>query len=300
MPSTMRRLRDASSAAFERCRTFDGIKFISMRKSKGDVKAFASPMPTAKAKTPDDGSYDHLLALLSIPAERDPRERDGLLPASVPGTLHQEEGSLHHANASGRDSQASSRGGDSRNDGEVASGGNKDLAQAANEALSVAAAKGIPCHWDDDQCVHEIDKAGLKMMGDRYIYFAERCGLSLPGDMTPDDMLLVISAVEGKEDVNDDVQQKSGRQFGSSQQMGPVRSVSEEAGRQEPGRQLDSSQEMGLASSSSEDSGRQECGRQLGSSQEIDLTAKEKVAHEVSPFNDTMGMGNSVDTKKSR
>eukprot|EP00931_Biecheleriopsis_adriatica_P015207 TRINITY_DN11759_c0_g1_i2.p1 TRINITY_DN11759_c0_g1~~TRINITY_DN11759_c0_g1_i2.p1 ORF type:complete len:235 (+),score=45.46 TRINITY_DN11759_c0_g1_i2:11-715(+) len=176
MPSSLCRLQETASAMLESCR---GITFIPKRKPKDDVKALAAPPKLKKfdAALLEDEAYAHLLALLSIPAET-----DGVL-ASVPGSVPQEEDSLHLANAVGSV--------DSQEDGRRASNrqcrGN-DLAQLANEALSIAAAQGIPLSWDE-QCTHEIDDTDLKMMADEYLHFAVRYSLPLPGDMHPDDIL---------------------------------------------------------------------------------------------------------------
>eukprot|EP00931_Biecheleriopsis_adriatica_P015206 TRINITY_DN11759_c0_g1_i1.p1 TRINITY_DN11759_c0_g1~~TRINITY_DN11759_c0_g1_i1.p1 ORF type:complete len:243 (+),score=50.23 TRINITY_DN11759_c0_g1_i1:11-739(+) len=204
MPSSLCRLQETASAMLESCR---GITFIPKRKPKDDVKALAAPPKLKKfdAALLEDEAYAHLLALLSIPAET-----DGVL-ASVPGSVPQEEDSLHLESASVQTSNKCTGSVDSQEDGQRASNkkcGDNDLAKYANDALSIAAAQGIPFPWDE-QCTHKVSEEELKMMADAYLHCAERCGLSLPGDMHPDDMLRLTGhrhpAVE-KEPVDENAQ----------------------------------------------------------------------------------------------
>eukprot|EP00931_Biecheleriopsis_adriatica_P043428 TRINITY_DN24832_c1_g1_i1.p1 TRINITY_DN24832_c1_g1~~TRINITY_DN24832_c1_g1_i1.p1 ORF type:complete len:221 (+),score=45.44 TRINITY_DN24832_c1_g1_i1:56-718(+) len=161
MSLRLRRLGDLPAAAFERCRKLDGIKsmrFFRRKTSKDDVTAFTSPMPkidTTSSAHAD--ASDHLLALLSIPAESDhiPTAKN------IPGMSLQDDDVQHSANDKELLQPACSQSVHSQEEGQEGttnSVGKRELAQMANEALAVAKARGLDFPWKE-QPVNDEEKA---------------------------------------------------------------------------------------------------------------------------------------------
>eukprot|EP00931_Biecheleriopsis_adriatica_P043424 TRINITY_DN24832_c0_g1_i2.p1 TRINITY_DN24832_c0_g1~~TRINITY_DN24832_c0_g1_i2.p1 ORF type:complete len:228 (-),score=75.20 TRINITY_DN24832_c0_g1_i2:261-944(-) len=146
MPLSVSQLWDLPSAAFERCRKFGSKKLIAGKKSKDDVMALKFSKLKVQLSCEDE-AYDHLLALLSIPAESD-RSR----PANVPGMMFQEDDEgltspflARMATAQSPTPRMQGSNGQSGSDQQI------DLAKIAKEARSMAEAQGMPFPWDDEE-----------------------------------------------------------------------------------------------------------------------------------------------------
>eukprot|EP00931_Biecheleriopsis_adriatica_P031513 TRINITY_DN18475_c0_g1_i1.p1 TRINITY_DN18475_c0_g1~~TRINITY_DN18475_c0_g1_i1.p1 ORF type:complete len:234 (+),score=40.77 TRINITY_DN18475_c0_g1_i1:60-704(+) len=161
MPFRFHRLQEVSSAALDRCKNLEVTKFLPGSKSKDQVTQFTSAAPTVGTTSSGhaDKSYDHLLALLSIPAESDtiPRRCTADIPGvSFPGGSDAVDETIR-VSYPRQESRGTGRVQNFRCQ-ELDNSGNSnqnDLVMAAKDALSRAKADGVTFPWEEQRAADE-------------------------------------------------------------------------------------------------------------------------------------------------